>query len=263
MQYFTSEGTVPPVPEKAFSSMGGGDVKRSPERLGVVLQARMSSSRLPGKVLRPLAGKPLLGYLLERLERLGTLVVVATSEEPADDPIAEFSRQAGVPCWRGPLGDVARRLLDCARGHALDAFARVCGDSPLLDLELVRRGMAAYGERRPDFVTNCLPKAYPAGQSVEILRTDALETAYARFYKQDHYEHVTAYFYEHQEDFSVCRFTPERGYDGVHLAVDQPRDLERLAAVIGRMDRPHWTYGVDELVRLYGAAGGGRDGEER
>ena len=265
MHYLKSQGPAPAMPEEIASPGRRRCGEGPPARLGAIVQARMSSSRLPGKVLRPLAGKAMLAYLLERLDRLEALdmVVVATSEGPEDDPVAEFCRANGVPCHRGPLDDVARRLLDCAAAHALEAFVRVCGDSPLLDLELLRQGVAAYWRHRPDVVTNCLPKTFPPGQSVEIVRTQALELAYGRFGKQEQHEHVTAYFYEHQEAFSVCRLPAGSGYAGVHLAVDLPRDMERLAAMIDRMEKPHWAYGVDDLARLYAAAGGDRTGEGR
>uniref|UniRef100_A0A7C4AGP0 Acylneuraminate cytidylyltransferase n=1 Tax=Fundidesulfovibrio putealis TaxID=270496 RepID=A0A7C4AGP0_9BACT len=232
-------------------------------KAGALIQARMSSSRLPGKVLAPVEGRPLLAYLVERLHRLGPgwTVAVATSREASDDPVAAFCEGMGVPCWRGPLDDVALRLLECARHLGLDAFARVCADSPLLDVDLLRRGLALLHAASPgdsegpaDLVTNCLPKHFPAGQSVEVVRTASLERAYARFSEPGHHEHVTRYFYQHPGEFSIRAIVAGRDYSGAHLAVDQPRDLERVRAMVRRMDRPHWEYGLEELMALYEGA---------
>src|SRR6266852_6355172 len=107
--------------------------------IGAFVQARMSSRRLPGKVLRPIDGKPVLLYVLERLERCRTLdsVLVATSVDPSDDAVEEICHRRGTPCCRGPLDDVAGRFLAAARERDVDGFVRVSGDSPLLDQRLV------------------------------------------------------------------------------------------------------------------------------
>ena len=104
-------------------------------RLGAIVQARMSSRRLPGKVLARLDGQPILQWVLERLARCPSLAenAVATSDEPDDDAIEAFCRDAGTRCVRGPLEHVAERFRQAARAMKLDAFVRVCADSPLID----------------------------------------------------------------------------------------------------------------------------------
>src|SRR5688500_16406077 len=113
-----------------------------------IVQARMSSSRLPGKVLREEGGKQLLGYLLERVGRCSCLggVVVATSTEAADDPVARYCAEQGVPCCRGPLEDVAGRFVRVLERYPEEAFVRLTADSPLLDPALVERAAALFEE---------------------------------------------------------------------------------------------------------------------
>lgn len=221
-------------------------------RVGALVQARMSSRRLPNKVLRLLGDKPLLGHLLQRLSTVPRLhiVAVATSTEQSDDPIEAFCASTGVLCYRGGLGDVTRRLLDAASVFGLDAFVRVCGDSPLLAPSLVGRAVDLFMESRPDLVTNCLPKRFPAGQSVEVVSVRALARAYAQFARADHYEHVTAFLYENVDRFAIQRIETDADYSGVHLAVDNPEDLIGMSRMV---ESPccDCNLSVDELSALY------------
>ena len=118
-------------------------------QIGAVIQARMSSQRLPGKVLMPLAGKPLVQYLLESLEHSAQLggVVVATSDQPSDAALAHFCREQEVACYRGSLDDVTARLLGAAEWHSFEAIVRVCADSPLLDWRLVDQAVELFFAR--------------------------------------------------------------------------------------------------------------------
>lgn len=220
-------------------------------RVGAIVQARMTSARLPGKVLAPLAGRPALVWVLERLERAETLdaVLVATSDAGSDDPVAAFCAERGVACHRGPLDDVAARMLGAARAAGLDAFVRVSGDSPTLDQRLVDHGVRLMREARVDLVTNVRPRTFPPGQSIEVVRTGALAAvvaapgadAAAR-------EHVTGPLYD--GDHAVVRFEAGEPRVDVHLTLDTPDDHERLERILTAMDRPHWEYGWEEVLAL-------------
>ena len=135
----------------------------------------MKSARVPGKVLRQLAGRPLLGHLLDRLCTLGMPLVVATSDDRSDDAIASFCVAEGVAVHRGPLDDVAARFVGAARERGIDPIVRVSGDSPLLDPAIVRRALELW---EPGLlVTNVRPRSFPTGQSVEVFELAALERA--------------------------------------------------------------------------------------
>lgn len=226
-------------------------------RIGAIIQARMGSRRLPGKVLRQVAGKPVLGYLLERLAhcRAVDAVVVATSREAEDAPLAEFCREWGVACHRGALDDVAGRFKEVLDLYPFDGFVRLSGDSPLLDQRLVDTGVQLFREGHAELVTNISLRTYPQGQSVEVLRADTFRRGYARLREQEDREHATQFFYKHGADFAILNFAAERDYSHLHLSVDTAHDLERFAAVVARLDRPHWQYGWRELVQLHEEVG--------
>jgi spore coat polysaccharide biosynthesis protein SpsF len=222
-------------------------------RIAAVVQARMSSSRLPGKVLRPLAGKPLLSYVLERLERCEAVsggVVVATSIDASDDPIADYCVHADVECHRGALDDVAGRFLSVGDAYGLDAVVRLSGDSPLLDQRLVDRGIALFQSDPCDLVTNVAPRTFPRGESVEVMALDALRRAHAAMPTAEDREHVTTLLYREPQRFRIRAFTAPEDWSAVRLVVDTEEDAERVEQVILRMTQPHWDYDCAALVEL-------------
>jgi spore coat polysaccharide biosynthesis protein SpsF len=219
---------------------------------GVIIQARMGSHRLPGKVLRPIAGKPMLAYLLESLshcERICT-PVVSTSVEREDDPIEAFCRAHGVACYRGERDNVALRFLGTLERYGFSTFVRLCGDSPLLDHHLVDRGLEVFASGRYDLVTNLLRRTFPKGQSIEVMDSDAYRRVYALMRTPEHFEHVTRYVYEGENaaGLRIMNLTAHEDLSRVSFAVDTQGDFDRVADLIGRMERPHWEYSWSELV---------------
>jgi len=208
------------------------NVGREVMRIGTIIQARMSSARLPGKVLLELAGKPMLQRVIERVQAApgSDVVAVATSTDASDDAISAFCKGFGVRCVRGPLDHVAERMALAAEQLALDAFVRVCADSPLIDTDLVHEsaGLMRAGGAALDLVTNVLPRTFPPGQSVEVIRTRVLRDAVARMEDADEREHVTLHFYRRPARFCVQRMVSPMENTDVSMAVDEPADLLRL-----------------------------------
>jgi spore coat polysaccharide biosynthesis protein SpsF (cytidylyltransferase family) len=217
-----------------------------------LVQARMSSARLPGKVLRVVAGKPLLAYVLERLQRCPALdgLVVATSSEASDDGVAALCDERGVACHRGALEDVAGRFATALEAFPCEAFVRVSGDSPLLDPALVARAVDTFRAGAFDLVTNVFPRSFPRGQSVEVVRTAAFRACLPLMTGPEDREHVTPALYRHAERFRIMNLPAERDWSGRRFVVDDAEDLERFAGLIAAMRRPHWEYGLAELAAL-------------
>lgn len=221
-------------------------------KIGAIVQARLSSKRLPGKVLKPVAGKTLLLYIIERLEHCKGIesIVVATSSEKSDNPVNLFCQDYNIPCVRGSLEDVAGRFFDAIQQYPWDAFVRINGDSPLIDQTLIDKGIDLFHRNNVDIVTNVFPRSYPPGQSVEIIRSDAFRQTYPLMNKQEYFEHVTPYFYQNSTRFTIFNFRSDVDYGNLHLSVDTPEDFLLFSEIISTMTRPHWEYLLPEIHEI-------------
>jgi spore coat polysaccharide biosynthesis protein SpsF len=213
----------------------------------------MSSARLPGKVMRPAHGKPLLGYLLDRLVRLTSDIrtVVATSGNAEDDPVAEFCRTQNVTCVRGPLDDVASRFVKVLDETDANAFVRISGDSPLLDTALVEQALSLYADTAADLVTNVQQRTYPKGMSVELVDAHAFRRARKMMTSSEDIEHVTPLFYRTPGDWHIVEFTSSRPLGDINLSVDTKDDFYAFERLVTKMDAPHWSYSLDEILKLH------------
>ncbi|MDG1143294.1 MAG: hypothetical protein P8N92_01430 [Burkholderiales bacterium] len=222
--------------------------------LGAIVLARLDSSRLPGKSLTNVSGRPLLSYIVERLRKIPTFdsIVLATSDRGLDDELEDFARQSNIGCFRGSIDDVAGRVLKCAQAYNFDTFARVNGDSPLIDYILLAEAVRKQRESNVDIVTNIFPRSFPSGASVEVVRTLALEKSYRMMFDHTHFEHVTKFFYDNSSMFSILNFeSGDAGLTSLNLAVDMPEDLERFQGLITAMTDGHLEYSGQRLYSLY------------
>ncbi len=220
--------------------------------ISILIQARINSARFPGKVMKLINKKILLLYIIERLSKIwdADLIVVATSDNNTDDPIARLCNQEKIKCFRGSLNDVAKRMLDAAKVGNTDAFVRINGDSPLIDPAIVDRGVNIYKNGKYDLVTNTYPRTFPIGQSVEVIRTKTFAKTYEQMKEKDDFEHVTKYYYDHSNDFRIYNFAAKKNISHIRLSVDIPGDLKHIEKIIHAMDRPHTEYGLNEIIKL-------------
>lgn len=199
-----------------------------------IIQARMSSSRLPGKALLPMLGIPLIQRVYDRLTLVTgiTKIVIATSDERSDDVLCEYCSQQNIPYFRASLDDVALRLLSCAKRERVDSFIRISGDSPLIDPAVVDKGISLYNRSPCDLATNVLVRSYPKGQSVEVIRTEALADLYDNLVKLSDREHVTSYFYAHPKRYTIKNFSSGRLMGNIQLSVDTCEDFKALERIL-------------------------------
>jgi spore coat polysaccharide biosynthesis protein SpsF len=195
-----------------------------------VIQARMSSRRFPGKVLAPFRSRPIIDHVVEAVRDVvgPNAVVVATSAEASDDPLAAHAREIGAEVVRGPLDDVLGRFQQVARGHESAWLLRVTADSPLLDRRVLHRVTdAASGEWQ--LVTTTFPRSFPVGTNAEAIRRDVLLGVDAAAPSPDEREHVTKYFYNRAPEFRILNVSSGNpALADESLAVDTPEDLARL-----------------------------------
>jgi spore coat polysaccharide biosynthesis protein SpsF len=189
---------------------------------------------LPGKVLLPMLGRPMLAHLLDRLRTIDALagIVVATSLLPSDNPVAEFARAERVDVWRGALDDVLGRVAGAAAANRASAVVRISGDSPLLDPRIVRHAIELFGKVPADLVTNVFPRSFPRGQSVEVLSREALDRVAGEAIADEDREHVTRFLYAHPDRFTIVNFRHQPPRPELQLSVDSREDFYRAEELL-------------------------------
>lgn len=200
-----------------------------------------------------LRGRAILEYLLEALVHCAGLdgLVVATSNDASDDATAALANRRHTPCFRGPLEDVALRMLRAGEKHAADAIVRISGDSPLLDPALVDQAVNLFRAGHVDLVSNVQPRTFPKGQSVEVIALPALQRAVTSMSRAEDREHVTTHLYAHPARFSVRSFTADPPRPEVQLSIDDAVDFTRCAAILEQLGEEPWRVGWRACVRAY------------
>ena len=200
-----------------------------------IIQARMGSTRLPGKVLMDLSGRPMLARQLARLERCARLddLVVATSTEVRDDPVAALARAEGVRCFRGSEDDVLSRYIGAAAEAGADAVVRITADCPLIDPEVTDRVVQDLLDHAStcDFCANTLQRTYPAGLDVEAFFTDVLHRAGRLATRPDQREHVTVVMRARSAPFLCRNVKDDVDNSDLRWVVDRQTDLDVVRAI--------------------------------
>lgn len=213
---------------------------RTEERIVASIEARMGSSRLPGKVLMDIGGKPALARLVDRLRACTLLddVVVATSTFPGDDAIAEWANNYGVAVHRGSEEDVLQRVVDAQRAMKSTITVEVTGDCPLLDPELIDLGIETFFANECDVACNVKIESFPQGADVQVFRTNALAEVAATIDDLAVREHVSLYFYENPDRYRTVHMlaTADRRAPHVRLQLDYAEDLEFIRSVYAQLE---------------------------
>lgn len=203
-----------------------------------ILQARMSSTRLPGKVMKPLAGRPMIERQLERLRRCTTLerLIVATSLDASDDPLVALLAELGVDVHRGSLTDVLDRYVGAVRAFGITGdVVRLTADCPLADPSVIDACIRLRVELGVDYCSNGTRRTYPRGLDVEAFTLGALLTAGGEATDPYDREHVTPFIYRHPERFAIGELTQDRDESSLRWTVDTPEDfafVERVYAAL-------------------------------
>ena len=215
-----------------------------------ILQARTGSTRLPGKVLADLGGQPMLGFLLDRLAALRVdQLVVATSDLPQDDPVAELAAAKGVAAVRGSESDVLDRYLTALDRFPSDVVVRLTADCPLSDPAVIHAAIDLRADRQADYASNSLVRTYPVGLDVEVMAATALREAAAEATDRPEREHVTPFIYRRPERFRLATLRIGESLAGERWTVDTPADLERVRSIVARLDDPR-TAGWREMLAV-------------
>lgn len=221
-----------------------------------IIQARMTSTRLPGKVLKTVQGKTLLEYLLERVSRAKSIdrIVVATTTNSTDDPIATLCRERQILCFRGSEDNVLSRYHFAAQKFGGETLVRLTSDCPLMDPHVVDEVVQYYQNHDYDFVTNSPddnhPRTIPRGMDVEVFSKDLLRQAFEESKTTTEREHVTPFFRVRPDRFRVKYHEHANPGKDLRLTVDTPEDFELIQKIIQTLSPDKPAFGLNDIYEL-------------
>lgn len=218
-----------------------------------IIQARMGSSRLPGKVLMDIGGRSMLERVIirTRAARLVDTIVVATTTEAQDDVIVDLCKHIDTPWFRGNEDDVLDRYHQAAAAFQADTIVRITSDCPLIDPSVIDRVVDAFHDAAPDYASNALARTYPRGLDTEVFTRPALETAWREASDSPSRIHVTPYLYLHPDRFTLLSVTSSTKASDLRWTVDTQLDLEVVRGIYRKgenADDLSWEHAL-ELVR--------------
>ena len=204
-------------------------------RVYAIIEARMTSTRLPGKVLLEAVGKPMLELMVERLRRSPTLngIIIATTENQTDDPIAHLTSRLGIDCHRGSEEDVLQRVLDAARAYQVDVIVEIPGDCPLIDSAYVDVCVEDYCSGNADYVSSALSESFPKGTEVQVFATETLADVAKRTNNRKDREHVSLFMYRNPDLYQIRSVAAplDIARPEVHLTLDEQADFEFIRTI--------------------------------
>lgn len=217
-----------------------------------ILQARVSSSRLPGKVLLPVLGEPMLFRQIERIRRAAHIdhLVVATSIDPSDDPLAKECAVRGISCGRGSLNDVLDRFIVCAGTYNPEIVIRLTGDCPLADPDLIDQMLKEFEEGAYDYLTNANPPTFPDGLDIEVMRFSCLLEAHREATLPSEREHVTPFLRAHPERYRLGNHASEVDRSGLRWTVDEEQDFAFVQAVYQHLYPGRADFSAADIYQL-------------
>ena len=206
-------------------------------RTVAIVQARMGSTRLPGKVLKDVAGETMLGRVVRRLRGAKQIdeVLIATTDSPTDDAIVAECQRYSIAVFRGDQDDVLDRYFEAAKFTGAEVVVRVTSDCPLIDPEITERTIRAFMDHSPDYASNTIVRTFPRGLDTEVVSMAALTRAWQEARRPYEREHVTPYILEHPEEFVLLPVVGDQDYSAHRWTVDMPEDFEFVRAIYNRL----------------------------
>lgn len=219
-----------------------------------IIQARMGSTRLPGKVLKPIFGRPMLDIQLERIRRCTTFkkIIIATTENTADSAIEELCKINGIPCFHGDESNVLKRFYEAAQFTHADVIIRLTADCPLIDPQIIDEVVSYYLSHYPqyDYVSNVGVRTFPRGMDVEVFSFKALKEAYNQVTTPYEKEHVTPYIIKNGKKRNITRQSDESAR---RLTVDTPEDFEVIRLLYTALYPHNPAFTLDDILNYMDA----------
>ncbi|MFX1554510.1 MAG: cytidylyltransferase domain-containing protein [Promethearchaeota archaeon] len=209
------------------------DKKSKKKKILIIIQARMSSTRLPGKILKTVLGKPLLYFLIERLKLVenSNKLILAIAKGDINQPLIDFAEKYDIKYKIGEEDDVLDRYYQTAKLFNGDVIVRITADCPLMDPDLIDKGLDIFLSENYDYISNNHPETYPDGYDIEIFSFKALETAWKEAKLPSEREHVTPYLWKNPDKFKISVYKSEEDLSSFRITIDEPEDYELISKI--------------------------------
>jgi spore coat polysaccharide biosynthesis protein SpsF len=219
-------------------------------KVAAIIQARMGSTRLSGKVLKKVLGKSLLEYQLERVTRAEMIeeIIIATTIKEDDDPIVALCKELSIPYYRGSEDDVLSRYFEAATKYEVDAIVRLTSDCPVIDPKVIDKTIKVFLEGEYDYVSNSIERTYPRGMDTEVFSYQGLEEIQQKASKTYEREHVTPYFYQHPEQYNLTCVLHNEDLSRYRLTVDTKEDFELIKCIIQDLYPKKHNFTLEEII---------------
>jgi spore coat polysaccharide biosynthesis protein SpsF len=218
------------------------------------IEARMTSSRLPGKVLLPALGKPMLEHLVNRLKRVPSVrsIVLATTVNGTDDPLAEFAGRKEISCFRGSENDVMVRVIEAAESFGADVIVEITGDCPVIDPTIIEQTIQLFLHNECDIASNAFVRSYPDGMDTQVIKMKALKQSAVMTDNPLDREHVTLHMYSHPETFRQMHLIapPDLLWPELGLTLDERDDYEFLKKIIEHFGEEKPFFSCGDIIQL-------------
>jgi spore coat polysaccharide biosynthesis protein SpsF len=220
-----------------------------------IIQARMGSSRLPGKVLMDIDGNPMIKFMYDRVKKskLVDKIIIATTLNEGDNPIFEFCRNESILCFRGSEDDVLDRYYKAALPYNPQTIVRLTADCPLIDPDLIDKTLELYFKNKVDYASNTVPpdvKKFPDGSDVEVFSFKNLEKSWIHSIDPKEREHVTFYFWKSSNNFSMAILDNNFNWGKYRITIDYHEDLSLLKEIIKRLRKQNKFGHIDEVIEI-------------
>lgn len=226
---------------------------KSKQKIGIIIQARLGSTRLPKKILKDLSGKSVLEHVVDRMKRVEDIseVVVATTTESRDDELCEFLSQKQIKYYRGSENHVLSRFYETAKEFDFDVVVRITSDCPLIDPKVTKQIIDYYLSESYDMVTNggadISNRTFPRGFDTSVFSFGVLEEAFLKATTNREFEHVTPYIYDNKH---VGYFKNEQDYSKYRLTLDTPEDFKLINCIYENLYNDNNFFGLEEIVNF-------------
>jgi len=225
------------------------------KKIGITIEARTAASRLPGKTLKPLLGKPMLARMIERLRmvKLADVIVLATTDAPQDQPLVDLAKELGIGYFQGSQEDVLDRVLKAAQKYDIDLIVETCGDCPVVDPPIIDTQIQAFLDHDVDFVGCHLVKTYPYGLDAKLFTTKTLKEVSNLTQEKADRENVSLYIYEHPEKYKLFNIEAkgrERRAD-LRLVVDYQEDFDLIEQIYQELYAKNPSFSYSDILDLF------------